>query len=219
MKPITLPKSLLKLPYPWHISSGTQRRQQIEKLSYSPDESETSLEVLEQCLHTLSQFKLPSEDSIPESLMQYWDFSAEWLAQSMPTLGDFDLAKVEERLKEYEMASPTVAMVEDVGEYWLWWVLKDIVSTILKWLEDVFRKAKNVVPISRLIDITLRYLQQVEPHIAQSLLSCTAVIGWNEALPLLECVERNTSISSSVIDSARGYRQWILGSKSSALLG
>ncbi len=219
MKQITLPKSLLKLPHPWHISSGMQRRQQIEKLSDSQDDVKTSLEVLEKCLHTLSQFKLPSEDSIPEALMQYWDFSAEWLAQSMPTLDDFDLTKVEERLKEYEIGSPPVAMVEDVAEYWLWWVLKDIVSTILKWIEDVFRKARNVVPISRLIDITLHYLQPIDPHIAQSLLSCTAVIGWNEALPLLECVERNTLISSSVIDSARGYRQWILGSRSSALLG
>jgi len=212
MKEISLPKTILGLPHPWGITSITQRRQQIERLNYSSDEVKTALNVLERCLQALSELMLPSGDSIPESLREYWDFSTEWLAEKMPTVDDFDFTKVEELLKEEGIEFPSEQMIKDVAESWLWSVGQDIANTALRWLEDGFRKAKDTVPVSHFLEIASRYWQQIDPRLAQSLLSRSAMIGWQEALPLLECVEHNTSVASSVRQTAQDYRELILGS-------
>jgi hypothetical protein len=212
MKEISLPETIVGLPHPWCITSATQRRQKIEILKYSSDEVKTVLNVLEQCLQALSELTLPPGDSIPESLRECWDFSAEWLAEKMPTVDDFDLIKVKEVLKEEGIESPSELMIEEVAESWLWSVGQDIANTALRWLEDGFRKAKDAVLISRFIEIVSRYWKEIDPHLAQSLLSRSAMIGWQEALPLLESVECNTSVASSIRQTAQDYRELILGS-------
>jgi hypothetical protein len=212
MKQISLPETIVGLPHPWCITSATQRRQQIEILKYSSDEVKTVLNVLEQCLQALSELTLPPGDSIPESLGEYWDFSVEWLAEKMPTLDDFDLIRVKEVLKEEGIESPSELMIEEVAESWLWSVGQDIANTALRWLEDGFTKAKDAVLISRLIEIVSRYWKGIDPRLAQSLLSRSAMICWQEALPLLESVECNTSVASSIRQTAQDYRELILGS-------
>lgn len=212
MKEISLPETLVGLPHPWCIASATQRRQQIELLNYSSDEIKTALNVLERCLQALSELTLPPGDSIPESLSEYWDFSTELLAEKMPTVDDFNLTKVEELLKEEGIESPSKQMIEEVTESWLWSVGQDIANTALRWLEDAFRKAKNTVPVSHFIEIAARYWHQIDPRLAQSLLSRSAMLGWQEALPLLESVECNTLVASSIRQTAQDYRELILGS-------
>jgi len=135
MKEISLPETIVGLPHPWCITSATQRRQQIEILKYSSDEVKTVLNVLEQCLQALSELTLPPGDSIPESLRECWDFSAEWLAEKMPTVDDFDLIKVKEVLKEEGIESPSELMIEEVAESWLWSVGQDIANTTLRWVD------------------------------------------------------------------------------------
>ncbi|MBW4513410.1 MAG: hypothetical protein KME64_44195 [Scytonematopsis contorta HA4267-MV1] len=211
MKTNNLLQVLPRLSSPWLISSATQRRQKIETLSYSSNEIQKALNVLEQCLETLSQFTVPSLESIPESLREYWDFSVESLAENIPTLDDFDLTKVVEFLKKEGVESPSKQIIQDVASWWIWSVVQDIAKTVLIWLEDSFKEAKDAAKISHFIDIAERYWQKVDPHLAQFLLSRSALIGREKALPLLESVESQTLVSSSVRVTVQDYRKLILG--------
>jgi hypothetical protein len=48
--------------------------------------------------HSLSQLTFSKSNCIPEEMITYWAFSAEWLAERIPTFDEFDLAKVEQFL-------------------------------------------------------------------------------------------------------------------------
>jgi|GEM_PF-4576649 hypothetical protein len=211
MKTNYLPQVLPKLSYPWLISSATQRRDKIQALSYSSPEIKKSLIVLEQCLEALSQLTPPPIDRIPESLREYWDFTVEGLAENMPIIDDFNLVQVEKFLKEEGIESHKEQIVEDVAIWWLWSVIQDIVKTVLRWLEDSFKEAKDAEQISRFLNITEHYWLHIDPRLAQFLLSRSAVIGWKKALPLLESVARNTLVSSFIRETAQDYRELILG--------
>jgi hypothetical protein len=212
MKKMSLPGIMVGLPHPWYITSATDRREKIETLNYSSDEVKIVLNVLERCLQALSKLMLPTGDSIPEALTEYWNFTTEWFAKKMPKVDDFDLTKVEELLKGEGIESPSEQMIEEVAELWLWSVGQGIADTALIWLEKASRKAKDAFLVSRFMEIASRYWQQIDPGLAQSLLSLSAMIGRQEALPLLESVECNTSVASSIRQTAQDYREFILGS-------
>ncbi|MBD2767348.1 hypothetical protein IC235_05525 [Hymenobacter sp. BT664] len=212
MKKIALPETIVGLPHPWCVSSAIERHKQIEALNHSLDEVETVLNVLERCLQAQSKLTLPTGDSIPESLTEYWNFTTEWFAEKMPKVDDFDLTIIEEILKGEEIESPSEQMIEKVAELWLWSVAQDIANIALIWLEDALRKPKNTFLVSHLIAIASRYWQQVDSRLAQSLLSRSAMIGRQEALPLLNSVESNTSVASAIRQTAQDYREFILDS-------
>ena len=216
MKEIKLPAELVKLPHPWGLTDSTERYEQLETLKHGSDEIETALDVLNRCLRTLSRLSPPSIDSIPESLMQYWDFSAEWLAETMPTFDDFEVMKVCEQLKQYEIDSPSANLIEQLSSYWLWWVTRDIYRATLSWLRDALREAGESPPATRFLSIVRHYYWQVDESIKQSLLLASASIGWQKALPLLNSVEHNHSTSPQLRQAAQDYQQWINGSKTHA---
>ena len=211
MKTNNLLYVLPKIPAPWQISSSIQRRQKIKTLSYSFDEIQKALNVLEQCLETISQFVLPPIDSIPESVREFWDFSVEGLALKMPTLEEFNLTQVAEFLKEESVESISGQMIEDVAIWWIWSITQDIVKTLLKWLEDSLKIVNNVTLISQFINIAESYWLRIDPKLAQSLLSRSAIIGWQKALPLLESVETNIQADDKIKVTAQDYKELILG--------
>ena len=211
MKEIKLPTELVKLPHPWGLTDSTERYEQLETLRYVSDSIETALEVLNRCLRTLSRLSSPSCDSIPKSLMQYWDFSAEWLAETMPTFDDFEVLKVSEQLKEYGIDSPSANLIEQLSSYWLWWVTRDIYRATLSWLRDALREAGDSSQATRFLSIVRRYNWQVDESIKQSLLLASASIGRYSALPLLNSVEHNHSTCPQLRQAAQDYQQWILG--------
>jgi len=90
IKEITLPTKLVNLPRPWGWGETDFmcRRKQLKTLSYEAHEIKTALNVLERCLHSLWLLPPLSElgNLIPESLMEYWGFTAQGLAEDMPTL-------------------------------------------------------------------------------------------------------------------------------------
>ena len=210
MKEITLPKELKNLPQPWGQTDFTQRDKQLEKLSYTTNEIKTALNVLERCLHTLWLLTPPSGDSIPEPLMEYWGFTAQWLAEEMPTLDQLRMHKVERKLKEYGIESPSPNMIRDVAEYWVWWLTHDIEEAALYWVEDALITTREPILTSRFLHIVSRYWQKIEPRFAQSLLRRCAMIGWQRALPLFERVEQNPKASEAVKETVRNYREFVL---------
>ena len=121
MKEITLPKELLNLPQPWGITQPMRRREAIRSLNYETGSIKTALNVLERCLHTLSQLRYNNSNCIPEEMITYWAFSAHWLAEKIPTFEEFDLVKVEQFLIHDEgIDSPSSELTKDVAEYWIW---------------------------------------------------------------------------------------------------
>ena len=210
MKNITLPKELRNLPHPWRMTHSTQRREQLGSLSQEKGSIKTALNVLERCLHTLPHLTL-SETRIPEELNELWSFSAEWLAERIPTFDEFDLNKVEQFLISDEgLESPSPSIIKDVGQYWLWWITRDIERAALRWVEDAFGKNRDLILISRFLLIVERNWQKIEPDLAQSLLSSSAIIGWQKALPLFERVQQNPLASEEVKETARDYHRFVL---------
>lgn len=216
MNEMKLPKQLEGLPTPWAMTHSRQRRKQIKKLIYNRSEMNTALHVLDCCLQVLSaqwthgELTLVPKDSIPESLKQYWDFSADWLARKIPRFDEFERIKVEEFLIEYGIQSPSANLVDEVASYWLWWVTRDMTKAVLRWMRNA--PEKNEPEVSYLLEMASRYWLHIEPSLAQSLLSRSAMIGWQKALPLLERVERHIAASAAIKETARDYRQLILDS-------
>ena len=145
------PKELLNLPQPWGESDFLRRREQIKRLSYEPNEIRTALNVLERCLHSLSILTPPkeSDDSIPESLMESWVFTAHWLASEMPTLDELRLYKVEGKLKEYGIESPSPTLTRQLAKEWLWSVVWGIGKAALKWVQRALQKSRESFWIMR----------------------------------------------------------------------
>ncbi|MGB0384192.1 MAG: hypothetical protein ACPGWR_05140 [Ardenticatenaceae bacterium] len=215
IKEITLPKELLNLPQPWAKADFMHRHKQLDMLTSQPNEIETALNVLERCLHSLcllSPLK-KSGDLIPDSLMEYWGFTAQWLAEDMPTLDYFSLLKVEGKLTEYGIQSPPAALIVDLAEYWIWSVVFDIADSALYWVQRALMKTREPILISRFLYMAERYWQEVEPDFASSLLSRSATIGWQKALPLFESVEQNPKASEEVIETVQDYRELILDNR------
>jgi hypothetical protein len=132
IKQITLPKELLNLPQPYGETDFLRRQKQLKMLSYGTNEIRIALNVLERCLYSLSILTPPKEEdnAIPDSLTEYWSFTARWLADEMPTLDELRLYKVEGKLKEYGIQSSAPTLTLDLANYWLWSVLFDIAAVL-----------------------------------------------------------------------------------------
>ena len=207
----TFPKELRGLPQPWGKTHPEQRREGIDLLSYETDSIKTALNVLERCLHTLSELTFSISEHIPEELYELWGFSAQWLALTIPTFDDFDLKKIEQFLINDEgIDSPSPELIRDVGEYWLWWVTWEIERAVLRWVQRALMKTRDGTLISDFLYIAERYWLLVEPNLASSLLSRSAMIGWQKALPLFESVEQHPNASEDILETVQDYRDLIL---------
>jgi hypothetical protein len=71
-------------------------------------------------------------------------------------------------------------------------------------------KTREPLLISHFLYMAENYWEKVEPDLASSLLSRSAMIGWQKALPLFESVEQNPRASEEGIETVRDYRDLIL---------
>lgn len=211
MKTTYVPKELLNLPSPWGMTHGMSRLAVIRRLSDNPSQVKKALNVLERCLSALLQLDISPSDSLPADMMEYWDFSASYLARKMPALDKFEMLKVQEFLVQYGINEPSETLTFDVASYWLCWVTRDIYRATLSWLRDALREAGDSPQATRFLRIVRRYYWQVDESIKQSLLLASASIGWQKALPLLKSIEHNYSTCPQLRQAAQDYQQWILG--------
>lgn len=209
IKEISTSILLVRLPHPWSMTHSMQRDEELERLNCTADSLKIALDVLNRCLYILSRETLPPVDAVPESLMEYWGFTAEWLADEMPTLDEFNLHKIDKLLKEYGTNSPLV--LKQLASYWLWWLTYDIEEAILDWMRDNLRGAKNHPYVPSFLAIVSRYWDKLSPRMTESLLLASASIGRQKALPLLDSIERDSSAKPSIRKSAQDYRRWIVG--------
>jgi len=118
LKVIKVPKELLNLPTLWRHTDSSQRRQQLlagNGAAAAPSQIKTALNVLERCLRVLSTHSPP--DSIPEEMMSYWAFEADFLAEKMPSFDEFHIDKIKEFLLEYGIKSPSVVLQKDCARF------------------------------------------------------------------------------------------------------
>jgi hypothetical protein len=211
MKEITLPKELLNLPQPWGLTRPDERREQLPSLSYDTGSIKTALNVLERSLHSLSQLTYSEKNGIPEEMITYWTFSAQWLAERIPAFDDFKMDKVKQFLIHDErIDSPSPELIFDVAEYWIWWITWDIERAVLYWVENALMTNREPIFISRFLYIAKRYWQKIKPRMGLSLLSASAMIGQQKALPLLDFVEQQPEAPELLKETARDYREFVL---------
>lgn len=209
MKNTYIPQPLLDLPKPWSLTSNMKRKKQLQALAMESKDIETALNVLEQCLQALSQLDTSSGDSLPESLVEYWDLSVEQLAEEIPSLEKFDVTKVKTFLQDQGIDTPLNILVNETINYWLCWIARDTGQAALKWINDALRVTKESQLTSRLLDITSRYWSKIDEQFAQSLLSRCAILAGQQALPLLESVEQEADTPESIKNTARDYRRLV----------
>ena len=206
-----LPKELLNLPQPWGMTHADERRQQLGLISYEFNSIKTALNVLERSLHALSLLTYNKNNCIPKEMLTYWDFSAQWLAERIPTFDELNYSKVEEYLINDEMInSPPPELIFDVADYWIWWVTRGIKGAALRWVESALYKTREPILISRYLLIVSRYWQKIEPRFVQSLVGASSMIAWQKALPLFYRIEQHPNAAEAVKDTVRNYREFIL---------
>ncbi len=210
MKNSYIPQSLLKLPQPWSLTSNTHRKKQLRALKIKPEAINKALDVLEQCLQALSLLKPSSEDSLPESLIEYWELSVEHLSNEIPSLEYFSVNKVKAFLEDQGIDKPSDTQIDETVNYWLWWIAQDTAKAALKRIGDALRTTKETKETLRLLDIISRYWSKIDEQFAQSLLSRCAVIAGQRALPLLQSVEQGLSTPESIKNTVRDYRNLVL---------
>ncbi len=209
MKNTYIPQSLLDIPKPWSLTSNMNRKKQLQVLAVESEEIKIALNVLEQCLQALSQLDSSSVHALPESLIEYWDLSVEQLAEEIPSLERFDVAKVKTFLQDQGIDTPSNIVVNETINYWLWWIARDTGQAALKWINDALRETKEAQQTSQLLDITSRYWLKIDEQFAQSLLSRCAILAGQQAVPLLESVEQETDTPESIKNTARDYRRLV----------
>lgn len=210
MKNSYIPQSLQELSQPWSLTSNTHRKKQLQVLAIKPEEINTALNVLEQCLQALWQLEPSSVDSLPESLIEYWHLSVEQLSYEIPSLENFDVAKVKAFLQDQGIDTPSNTQICETVNYWMWWIAQDTSKAALRWIGDALKAIKEAKETLRLVGIISRYWSKVDEQLAQSLLSRCAIIAGQQALPLLESVEQGSSTPESIKNTARDYRNLVL---------
>ena len=73
-------------------------------------------------------------------------------------------------------------------------------------------KTREPSLISCFLYMAEHYWQKVGPRFAESLLSTSAMVGRQKALPLFESVEQNPNASEDILETVRDYRDLILDS-------
>jgi hypothetical protein len=196
---------LAGLPEPWCLTHGSQRRRQAAQLPSDPHTIAGVLAVLERCLQALGDVSAPTDDCVPESLLPYWAFTAEWLAEEMPTLDSVSTETTARLLETRQLDAPGTA--EALARYFAYWAAEDVVDSILAWL----RSAGELSPAHRhrLVELTSRFWISVPVALAAALFRTAADVAGAEAQPVLDAVAGDPAASQAVKNAAANYRTWI----------
>lgn len=210
MKIIELPKDLWGLPFPWNVPENSCRRKYIKVLNKDERTFERALAALEHLLLFLSQNKEPEGKSIPEEMTEYWNFTVSSIASEIPTLEDFNLAKIEQDFHLSKVKSPSELMIEEAAQKWIWTVARDITSGNLSWLKKAMDNCQYPELVDKYLAIASHYWQSSIPDgLITSLVAASDYIAGEKAIPLLEEVEKNSQ-DKELADLARDFKRLML---------
>ena len=207
MKTIEIPKDLLGLPFPWNVPENSCRRKYIKVLDADKKTLERALVALERLLSFLSEHQEPEGKSIPEEMTEYWNFTVSSIASEIPTLEDFNIAKIEKKFRLSKIESPSEVMIEEAARKWIWTVAYSTASSIIPWLEKTMRKYQDSELVGRYLSIAYRYWQSPIPRaLISSLVATSKWIAGEKAIPLLEEVQQNAR-NKELADMARDFKR------------
>lgn len=213
MNSIVVPVDLLKLPHPWCVTSNSKREKLLPALNPTPDAIETALIVMDSSLQILSNLNFPTTNSLPDNTCKYWSFSADWIAENIPTFDKFEVAHIQEFLAEEILAEEHLEgisdlMIEEAANYWIWYTTFRIAGDSSRWLEKILKNHEDSLAISSFLNIVTRYWQVTPSLFAFDLIVSAARIAGKDSLPLLESVEK-TATDASLQNIAQDYQKWI----------
>ena len=207
MKTIEIPKDLLELPFPWNVPHDSTRSDYINVLDKDKRTFEEALVVLKRLLSFLLQYQEPEGKSIPEEMTEYWNFTVSSISRDIPTLEDFNIAKIEKKFRLSKIESPSEQMISEASQKWIWTVAYSIASSILSWLREVMKNCSNSELVDKYLAIASYYWQSPIPdRIITSLVAGSKGIAGEKAIPLLEEVERNSQ-DKDLADLARDFKR------------
>ena len=207
MKTIVVPDKLLKIPFPWNITSNSIRWKYIDALDANKQTMEKALLGLNLSLEVLSKLHFPEGEHLPEDIDDYWMFMVEEIARKIPTFKEFDLAYVEKVFYEDKIESITRSMIEEAAETWIWTVTRNIVGSNLSWLEKSMNNCQDSELVNRYLAIASHYWQSPIPdELITNLVGVSKWIAGERAIPLLEKVEQ-TSQDKELADLARDFKR------------
>ena len=210
MTKIEVPINLLHLPSPWYITSWSNRLEYVDALNGDKRTFEKALVALERSLAVLSHYEYPEGKSIPEEMTEYWNFTAEAIADKIPSLDDFESIKVKEVFREQGVESVSELMIEEACQKWFWTVARDIASGSIAWLRKAMRDCQDTELSANYLAIASHYWQLPIPNgLTVSLIGASDTIAGEKAIPLLEEVEQNSQ-DKELADMARSYKRLML---------
>jgi hypothetical protein len=197
-----LPTALLDdAPLPWRLTHSDRRRKAAATVKCDATVLATVSHLLDRCLEVLSR---TPEPAVAEPWIEYWGFTADWLAEAMPELADIQVETVTALL--VQKGPGQEASAQELAMYFSWWVLLDLSRSLLAWLRDTCR---SIVDPRRFMELAARRWRGIDPWLAEELFRAAVEIAGRMALPLLESVERDPTVLDRIREAARNYRGWI----------
>ena len=207
MKTITIPINLLKLPYPWNLTSFSERRKRLKVLNINEKAIKNALMVLECSLLFLSQNTFIEGESIPEDMREYWDMAAEGISSKILTIDEFNLTKIEEDLHLNNIDFPSETMIEETAQRWIWTIVRNLARGSIAWLEEAMKNGQDSKLVDKYLAIASCYWQSSIPDaLAVSLIGAGNRIAGERAIPLLEEVQKNSQ-DRELAKMAKSYKR------------
>jgi hypothetical protein len=196
MKIIELPIELLSLKFPWNITRSSARSKEIKNLPCDAENIKGALDTLQISLQFLSSVNQPAGDFIDSELTDYWDFTAENIAEMTPTFNDLNYSSLQKIVDLAYQVKSSEKMLEEMAEMWIWTTTRDIAGNSLTWIENNIDKDKDDEYINFLLKITSTYWQKIPHQLSTFLIGTSNRFSKEESISLLEEVEQNSPIPS-----------------------
>lgn len=181
-----VPLSLAALPEPWTLTARSARQQAA---GASEDSAARAVAALSALLAALPDVPEPTEADLPEEFADYFPFTADWLAERMPTLAEISSDTIAAMLAErtaVPVADVPAAPVVALGRLWVRTLVVELIQECLALLTDTppgraadARLASALSPSVRaaLAELAARELLRQPAYVGSALLSALAGMG------------------------------------------
>ena len=204
-----LPRELADLPHPWNLTSDRARRAVLANWTADPRTTQDALLALERSLLALPDLPEPPDDALPADLMEYFDFTADWLAESMPELDDLSTTTIAKLLSERTGSPAPETEVRSLARHWLRYVTVGITQAASRWLSHALELLHDLPEVDRFLAIAERELPRQPIDLASGLLSDIARQGHGQSDSLLARVVTDERADPELRRHARSLRVWL----------
>jgi hypothetical protein len=202
-----VPPALRDLADPWALTSARARHQAVNGSAALPVDA--PLAAVDAALTALPDLDDPAPGDLPGELIDYFDFTAEWLAEAMPRLQDLTVPTAHAMLTERAGAptpeSATVALLA----FWLRYITVGVAKDALSWLSDRLAGPDPGPGVDRFVQLISREVARQPVDLASTLLTRLSELGPAIATPVLTTVIADPATDAELRDHAVRYRRFL----------